>query len=257
MLIEHQQAAPGVSLLTLNRPPANALSPDLLAALDDAVKKLAEDGTRAAVLTGKPGMFSAGLDVPLLLTLDEVSMLAFWKTFVGVLRTLALSPVPVGVAISGHSPAGGTVLSIFADYRVAAAGDFKLGLNEVEVGLPMPPIVFHAFRRLLGARAAEQYAVDGSLISPDEALACGLVDAVVQPEDVVDYAVARARKLASLPAGALSATRELARADLAALFGDLDDDAYAYMNQVWFGEETRAAMSALVARLAERRKQRP
>ncbi len=256
MLIEHQQAAPGVSLLTLNRPPANALSPDLLAALDEAVKKAVEDGSRAAVLTGKPGLFSAGLDVPLLLTLDKQAMSAFWKTFFGVLRTLALSPIPIGVAISGHSPAGGTVLSIFADYRVAAAGDFKLGLNEVEVGLPMPPIVFHAFRRLIGARAAEQYAVDGSLISPEEALACGLVDAVVAPEDVVDYAVARARKLAALPAAALSATRALARADLAALFDDLEEKDYAYMNGVWFGAETQAAMKALVARLAERKKSR-
>ena len=256
MLIETQQAAPGVSLLTLNRPPANALSPELLAALDEAVKNVAEDGTRAAVLTGRPGLFSAGLDVPLLLTLDETTMRAFWKTFFGVLRTLALSPVPVGIAISGHSPAGGTVLSLFADYRIAAAGDFKLGLNEVEVGLPMPPIVFHAFRRLIGARAAELYAVEGSLISPDDALACGLVDAVVPADDVVDYAVARARKLASLPAGALSATRDLARADLAALFEGLDEKAYAYMNEVWFGEETQAAMRALVARLAERKKSR-
>lgn len=256
MLIERQQAAPGVSLLTLNRPPANALSPDLLAALDVAVKEAAKDGTRAAVLTGRPGLFSAGLDVPLLLTLDKASMLEFWETFFGVLRTLALSPVTVGVAISGHSPAGGTVLSLFADYRFAAAGDFKLGLNEVEVGLPMPPIVFHAFRRLIGARAAELYAVDGSLISPDEALACGLVDAVVPADDVVDYAVARARKLASLPAGALAATRALARADLAALFDGLDEKAYASMNEVWFGEETHAAMRALVARLAERKKDR-
>jgi Delta3-Delta2-enoyl-CoA isomerase len=256
MLVERQQAAPGVSLLTLSRPPANALSPDLLAALDEAVTNMAEDGTRAAVLTGRPGLFSAGLDVPLLLTLDKADMLAFWETFFGVLRTLALSPVPVGVAISGHSPAGGTVLSLFADYRIAAAGDFKLGLNEVEVGLPMPPIVFHAFRRLIGARAAELYAVDGSLISPDEALACGLVDAVVPADDVVDYAVARARKLAALPAGALTATRALARADLADMFEDLDEKAYAYMNEVWFGEETQAAMHALVARLAERKKGR-
>lgn len=256
MLIEHQQAAPGVMLYTLNRPPANALSAELLDELDGTLKAAAEAGHRAVVLTGRPGMFSAGLDVPLLLTLDETAMLGFWKSFFGVLRTLALSPIPVGIAISGHCPAGGTVLSIFADYRVATAGEFKLGLNEVEVGLPMPPIVFHAFRRLIGPRAAEQYAVAGSLISPAEALACGLVDAVVAPEDVLDYAVARARKLAALPAGALRATRELARADLADLFEGLGDEAYAYMNHVWFSEETRAAMSALVARLAERKKSR-
>lgn len=256
MLIEQEQAAPGVALLTLNRPPANALSPELLAELDAKLRAAAHDGTRALVVTGKPGMFSAGLDVPLLLTLDEAEMQDFWKAFFGVLRTLALSPVPVGIAIGGHCPAGGTVLSLFADYRIAAAGEFKLGLNEVEVGLPMPPVVFSAFRRLIGARAAEQYAVDGSLIAPDAALACGLVDAVVPPEDVVAKALERAGKLASLPAGALAATRALARDDLAAMFQGLDESVYREMNAVWFGEETQRAMRALVARLAERRKAR-
>lgn len=253
-MIEHNDIAPGVRLLTLNRPPANALSPDLLEALDTALTEATESDTRAVVLAGRPGLFSAGLDVPLLLTLDRPTMRAFWETFFGVLRTLALSPIPVGAAITGHCPAGGTVLSLFADYRIAAAGDFKLGLNEVEVGLPMPPMVFSAFRRLIGPRAAEQYAVDGRLISPDEALASGLVDAVVPAEAVIDHAVERAKTLAALPQAALSATRSLARADLAAMFKGLDADLYERMNEVWFGEETQTAMRALVARLLERKK---
>ena len=255
-MIEHHAVAPGVSLLTLNRPPVNALSPELLGALDQALADAARADTRAVVLAGRPGMFSAGLDVPLLLTLDQAAMRGFWETFFGVLRTIALSPVPVGVAITGHCPAGGTVLSLFADYRIAAAGDFKLGLNEVEVGLPMPPMVFSAFRRLIGPRAAEQYAVDGRLIPPEEALACGLVDDVAPADAVIERAVARAKLLASLPRGALSATRTLARADLAAMFEGLDADLYGQMNAVWFGEETQAAMRALVTRLAERRKNR-
>lgn len=255
-MIDRNDITPGVRLITLNRPPANALSPDLLSALDKALTETTESGARAVVLAGRPGLFSAGLDVPLLLTLDQPTMRAFWETFFGVLRTLALSPVPVGVAITGHCPAGGTVLSLFADYRIAAAGDFKLGLNEVEVGLPMPPMVFSAFRRLIGPRAAEQYAVDGRLISPDEALACGLVDAVVPAEDVIDRAVERAKTLAALPRTALSATRALARADLAAMFEGLDSALYERMNEVWFGEETQAAMRALVARLLERKKAR-
>lgn len=255
-MIDRNDIAPGVSLLTLNRPPANALSPDLLSALDKALSEAAESDNRAVVIAGRPGLFSAGLDVPLLLTLDQPTMRAFWETFFGVLRTLALSPIPVGVAITGHCPAGGTVLSLFADYRIAAAGDFKLGLNEVEVGLPMPPMVFSAFRRLIGPRAAEQYAVDGRLICPDAALACGLVDAVVPAEDVIERAVERAKLLASLPRSALAATRMLARADLATMFERLDADLYDQMNAVWFGGETQAAMGALVARLAERKKVR-
>lgn len=255
-MIKHDAAAPGVELLILDRPPANALSPELLASLDGTLREAAGADTRAIVIAGRPGLFSAGLDVPLLLTLEPPAMRDFWTTFFGVLKTLALSPVPVGMAITGHCPAGGTVLSLFADFRVAAAGDFKLGLNEVKVGLPMPPMVFSAFRRLIGPRAAEQYAVDGRLVSPEQALACGLVDQVAPAEAVIGRAVARAELLASLPQGALAATRALARADLAAMFDGLNDEVYEQMNAVWFGDETQAAMRALVARLAERRKAR-
>ena len=256
-MIERSEPAAGIVLLTLNRPPANALSPELLGALANALGAAVQDGARAIVIAGQPGMFSAGLDVPLLLTLDRAAMGDFWRTFFGVLQTLARSPVPVGMAITGHCPAGGTVLALFGDYRIAAAGDFKLGLNEVQVGLPMPPLVFGAFRRLLGARAAEQLAVSAELITPEEALAVGLVDAVAPADQVAARAVERARALAALPPAALAATRALARADLMALFDGLEDSTYDGMNEVWFGAETQTAMRALVARLAERRATRP
>ncbi|MGH8428235.1 MAG: enoyl-CoA hydratase/isomerase family protein [Gammaproteobacteria bacterium] len=252
-MIERSEPAAGIVLLTLNRPPANALSPELLGALADALGAAVQDRARAIVIAGQPGMFSAGLDVPLLLTLDRAAMDDFWRTFFGVLRALARSPVSVGMAITGHCPAGGTVLALFADYRIAAVGDFKLGLNEVQVGLPMPSLVFGAFRRLLGAHAAEQLAVSAGLITPEEALAVGLVDAVAPVDQVVARAVERAMTLAALPAAALAGTRALARADLMALFDGLDGSTYAGMNEVWFGAETQAAMRALVARLAERR----
>ncbi|WP_198034156.1 enoyl-CoA hydratase/isomerase family protein [Acidihalobacter ferrooxydans] len=254
MSIDYAEVAPGIGLLTLNRPPANALSPDLLAELDEKLRGAVKDGARAVVLAGQPGLFSAGFDVPLLLTLGETAMQSFWRTFFEVLRTLATSPIPVGTAITGHCPAGGTVLSLFTDYRIAAQGEFKLGLNEVEVGLSMPPLVFAAFRRLIGARAAEQYAVAGSLIPPAEALACGLVDAVVPPERVVEEALTRAAQLAALPPNALAATRALARADLVDLFNDLSEDLYREMNVIWFGTETQTAMRALLNRIADNKK---
>ncbi|HEX5313313.1 MAG TPA: enoyl-CoA hydratase/isomerase family protein [Gammaproteobacteria bacterium] len=252
-MIECGELAPGIAGLTLNRPPANALSPELLAELTSALERTARDGARAIVIAGQPGMFSAGLDVPLLLTLRREEMREFWRTFYAALHALARSPVPVLIAITGHCPAGGTVLALFADCRIAAEGDFKLGLNEVQVGLPMPPLVFGAFRRLVGAQAAAGLAVSAQLIPPEEALRIGLVDEIVSPDRVVTKAVDKAQTLASLPAGALAATRALARADLLALFDAVTDATYAEMNEVWFGAETQGAMRALVARLAERR----
>src|SRR5699024_7095542 len=127
--LERSQPAEGVCQLTLSRPPANALSPELLEELSGALDMAVSDRARAVVIAGSPGMFSAGLDVPLLLTLDREAMSAFWSSFFDVLAQIARSPIPVGMAITGHCPAGGMVLSLYADYRIAAAGEFKLGLN--------------------------------------------------------------------------------------------------------------------------------
>lgn len=252
-MIERSTPTAGVTELRLARPPVNALAPELLGALSAALAEAVAGGGRALVISGRPGMFSAGLDVPLLLTLDRAGMLAFWESFFGLLAALARSPLPVGFAITGHCPAGGTVLSLFGDYRIAAAGDFRLGLNETEVGLPMPPIVYRAFRRLLGTRLAEQLAVAGRLIGPDEALAIGLVDEVVAPEEVVARAVERGARLAALPQHALAATRAEARADLVALFDEVGPRTYADMNDAWFAPETQAALRNFLARLAARK----
>jgi Delta3-Delta2-enoyl-CoA isomerase len=141
--------------LRLNRPPVNALSPELIAALLQAVQAAPRDGKRTLVLSGSPGIFSARLDVPLLLKLDRAAMAAFWRKFYVLLGALASSPIPIAAAITGHAPAGGTVLALFCDYRIAAAGDWKIGLSEVQVGLPLPPVIFTALRRVVGLREAD------------------------------------------------------------------------------------------------------
>jgi 3,2-trans-enoyl-CoA isomerase len=121
--------------LRMNRPPVNALNLELVAALRQAVERAPLDGVRALVVSGAPGRFSAGLDVPLLLGLDRGGIALLWREFYALLKALARSPIPIAAAITGHAPAGGTVLPLFCDWRVGADGDFKLGLSEVQVGL--------------------------------------------------------------------------------------------------------------------------
>jgi Delta3-Delta2-enoyl-CoA isomerase len=145
--------------LRLNRPPANALSPELILALRRAVESAPHDGVRALVLSGAPGRFCAGLDVPLLLTFDRPAMASLWRELYALMRALACSPIPIAAALTGHAPAGGTVLPLFCDWRVIAEGDFKMGLNEVQVGIPLPPAILAALRRLVG-RAARRRWID-------------------------------------------------------------------------------------------------
>ncbi len=235
--------------LRLDRPPANALAPELVTALARAVRVAPGDGAEALVLSGAPGMFSAGLDVPYLLTLDRAGIADAWAGFYDLLRSLAEAPVPVAAAITGHSPAGGAVLAIYCDRRVMAEGRFAIGLNEVQVGIPLPPALFAALTRVVGQRNAERLAVAGEMVSPEEALRVGLVDELTPPEQVVERALDWCRSLLALPRGPMLTTRARARQDLRAAIRRGDEGEIDSLVDDWFGDETQAALGALVARL--------
>ena len=239
--------------LQLNRPPANALSPELIVALKHAVESAPQDGARAVVLSGAPGRFSAGLDVPLLLTLDRPEISVLWRELYALLRALAVSPIPIAAAITGHATAGGTVLPIFCDYRIAAEGDWKLGLNEVQVGLALPPVIFVGLRRLVGANQAQRLSVGGLLIPPKEAVRIGLVDEVVSMDDVVPRAIEWCRSLLALPVDAMAATRRRARADLIELFAGSFDSELELVIANWWNPEAQTTLRVLVDRLVRKK----
>jgi enoyl-CoA hydratase/carnithine racemase len=235
--------------LRLARPPVNALNPGLIRRFNEEFDAALAAGARAVVVSGQPGMFTAGLDVPELLQLDRARMLECWKMFFAAQARLASSRVPVVAAITGHSPAGGAVLALYCDYRVMAEGQFKIGLNEVEVGLTPGPVICAVLRRLVGARQAERLASGGLLISPAEAVAIGLVDLAVPAQEVVAAAIAWAQRMIALPPGALSITRAIVRGDLIELLHNITDRDYETMNEVWFSDETQRTLRALVNRL--------
>lgn len=235
--------------LRLARPPANALETGILQALISAIGAAPEAGARAIVLSGRPGMFSAGLDVPLLLQQTRAQMIEFWRQFFGAQQAIAASTVPIAAALTGHSPAGGAVLAMHCDYRVMAEGKYKIGLNEVQVGLFPGPIIHGALKRLVGPRQADRLLSGGVLLSAAEALATGFVDRLVPETEVVAAALEWARGMAALPPRALAQTRDMARADLVALTAGLTERDYEAMNAAWYSEETQATMQQLVAKL--------
>jgi 3,2-trans-enoyl-CoA isomerase len=241
--------------LRLDRPPANALSPELVAALRAAIEAAPGEGARALVLSGSPRMFSGGLDVPHLIQLDRAAILAAWRDFYGMMRALAASPIPVAAAITGHSPAGGAVISLFCDVRIMAEGDFRIGLNEVQVGLFLPPVIYRAMRLVVGNRQAEHLCVGGLLIPAAEALRVGLVDELAAPEKVVERAIEWCRSLLALPPKAMANTRRLARAELAGLFANEEANEKEILGVLdeWFSEETQRVMRELVERLAKKK----
>ena len=237
--------------IRLARPPVNALDPAMIEALRESLSQQLANGNRAVVLSGAPGLFSAGLDIPALMRLDRDQLRQFWVSLFGLLEDLAEYPVPVAAAITGHSPAGGTVLALFCDYRVMARGEFQVGLNEVQVGLVVPSVIHQALARLIGRYPAERHLVAGQLIHPEAACHVGLVDELAEPDDTVQRAIDWCRNHLQLPALAMNETRRMVRSDLGALFADPDNlDVDAFCDH-WFRDETQQALQQMVARLSK------
>lgn len=238
-----------VAEIRMDRPPANGLTFELVSRLTEALDEVRVDGARAIVLNGRPGMFSGGLDVPALIGLDRDRIEAFWRSFFLLNRRLAGSAIPVIAAISGHAPAGGAVLALHCDQRIAADGRFKIGLNEVQVGLPVPRTILAALEFAVGARQAGLLAIQGALISVQEAHRIGLVDELVPAEALLETCLRRANEWLALPSEAMNTTRLAVKSRLLDALGEADDAAAA--TAWWFSAETQAGMRALVARLTK------
>lgn len=238
--------------IQLERAPANALNRELINKLTEQLE-IAGKSSGAVVISGRPGMFSAGLDVPSLLQEDSVGMAEFWKSFALLTRTIAFMPVPTVFALNGHCPAGGIVLALYGDYRIMSAGKYKTGMNEVQVGLVVSPVIKNAALRLMGPHTAAKILVPGSMLSPEEALAIGLVDALAEdPESTVRMAIEYCQHLLSLPANAMLTTRALVREDLHRLFDVEQDMGVERFLELWFSEPTQKTLKEMVARLQNR-----
>ncbi|WP_199100689.1 enoyl-CoA hydratase/isomerase family protein [Dyella sp. ASV21] len=241
-----------ITEINLARPPVNALNVDLLRAIRHGVDQAVEAGARGLVLSGSPGMFSAGVDVPSLLGRDRDGVRDFWREFFLTSSKLACSPIPVVAAITGHSPAGGAVLSLFCDYRVMAEGAYRIGLNEVQVGLVVPESIQLALRRIVGPYRAERLMVAGAMIESAQALDYGLVDELTGVDQVVTRAIHWMQGMLALPSNAMLTTRALARADLTKVWADPDALPIDQFIDAYFHPETQAVLQQLVARLKKR-----
>ena len=243
--------------LRLARAPVNALDPALCRALVAGLDAAVADDMDAVVLSGAPGIFSAGLDVPHLLSLgdDRHALHSAWGAFFGAARALAGLRVPVVAAITGHAPAGGCVLSLCCDYRVMArstdpARPYAIGMNETQVGLAVPDGAQRLMRRVVGHHRAERLLVAGAMVPAEQAAAIGLVDEVVAMDEVVPRALAWLQPLLRLPRAPMLQTRALARADLVQAL----DPEHLHLNRFvdgWYEPDTQAGLHALLARLGK------
>lgn len=246
-----------IAELRLARAPVNALDPELCTALREAHAGAVGAGARGIALSGGPGVFCAGLDVPYLMSLgqDREALLHAWEAFFGAARALAASPVPVAAAMAGHAPAGGCVLALCCDYRLMAqspdpAKPFRIGLNETQVGLVAPEGIQALLGRVVGAHRAERLLVGGLMPTSAEAHAMGLVDEVTTLEDTLPRAIEWLRGLAALPREPMQETRAIARAGVVDALHPRRIELERFV-EGWHRPDTQAALRAVLARLGK------
>ncbi len=241
-----------VSELRLARPPVNALNPELCHDLRQALDTALVNGARGIVLAGGPKVFSAGLDVPYLLSLgnDTTALLDAWNAFFDAARALIACPVPVVAAMAGHAPAGGCVLALCCDYRVMAEGPYRIGLNETQVGLVAPEGIQALLSRVVGPHRSERLLVSGALIDAKEALRIGLVDELTGIDSVATRARVWLDELLLLPREPMLETRRIARRDAVATLQPDHIDLPRFV-AAWTHPDTQSGLRAMLERIGK------
>ncbi len=246
----------GYSIVQMSRGKVNALNHEMVEEIREAFRNFSEDDTvRGVVITGITNIFSAGLDLLELYTYDEEKMNEFFVSFGSMHIEMVKFRKPLIAAVTGHSPAGGTVIAVTADYRIMAEGEkFTIGLNEVAVNIQISDNLIEAYSFWIGKGNAHRYVLEGKLLNGTEALACGLVNELCPPEDVLEKAEQKMQHYLRADNEILINTKaKLRKSWLNNISSNAAED-LAEAKRIWWKPEVRAKMGAYVDYLANKNK---
>jgi enoyl-CoA hydratase len=216
-----------VATITMDDGKVNAMSLRMITEVNGALDRAVADRA-VVVLAGRPGVFSAGFDLPTLRAGGYEAATMVRAGFELAERVLAF-PTPVVVACTGHAVAMGVFLLLSGDYRLGADGPFKITANEVAIGLTMPRAAIEILRQRLAPAHFNRAVTIAEPFSPANAVEAGFVDRVVGTAELPDVAHAIAMQMAGLDMVAHGASKLRARgATLAAVRAGIDADFAAF-----------------------------
>lgn len=212
-----------IAIVRMDDGKANALSVVMIDALLAALDR-AEAEAKALVLAGRDERFCAGFDLRVMMSGPEQAT-ALLTRGSELLMRLYEAKLPLVIACTGHALAGGALVVLTGDLRIGAAGAFKVGLNEVAIGLPVPVLAMELARDRLVTTELHRATLMAQIYAPEEAVRAGYLDEVVPAGELLARAKAEAARLGALPNQAFRATKQrLRKATIDLIRGSLATD---------------------------------
>jgi enoyl-CoA hydratase len=239
-----------IALLRLEGGKANAMTPDLLDTLEHMIDAFERSPAAAAVLTGYDRYFSGGLALTHIIDFDVLEMRGFIEHFSRAMVRVFACHKPIVAAVNGHAIAGGCVLALMCDWRIAVDDPaVRIGLNEAQLGIGLPSIVIESLRTAVPPASIPPIAIEGTLMAPSDARTLGLVHQLAPAGELLAQATAKAKAYAALPSAAVGHIKHALRApSLEAVARTADSDATRWL-ETWFSPEAQSRLRAAVARL--------
>jgi len=193
---------------------ANAFSKERIAALRAAVDEaVADEAIGAVVIAGREGMFSGGFDLAVMLGDDIAAIIDLVSDGGDLVHHVFGAEIPVVAACTGHAIAAGALLLLGADVRVGTDGPFKIGFNEVSIGMVLPDWGMTIARERLSKRHLQRAVTNARIVDSTTAVDVGFLDLAVEPDKVLAIAIEEAATLAALDSGAYRGTMAAFRGD--------------------------------------------
>jgi len=236
-----------IAVLRLAHGKANTMDLEFCEMLIGRIAECNDPSIAAILITGQGQIFSAGVDLLRIVDGGAAYVRRFLPALGSALHAVFACEKPVVAAVNGHAIAGGCILACAADHRIMARGPGRIGIPELVVGVPFPIVPIEIMRFAAPADRLQSWIYGGVTFDADGAASCGLVDAAVDADRVIDEGRAAADRMARLPATAFSLTkRRLREPALLRMQDAVGRDAQAIA--AWQSPETLAAVRGYVAR---------
>jgi enoyl-CoA hydratase len=241
-----------VAIVRMQRGKGNALNIELAEAFDRTLDALDAPDIRAAVITGQGSVFGAGVDLQELVAGGAAYVQRFLPLLNRVFERLARFPKPLIAAVNGHAIAGGAILMLACDQRIAAKGRARFGLTEILVGVSFPAWALEIARFATPPEHFQTLILTGRTWKPEEALARGLLDELVEPEQLESRAIEVAQELGALSSATFATTKLAVRRPLFEAVA-ASAAAEAKLVESWSGPEVLARVTEFVERTISRK----